>query len=167
MIWTSSLSLPAPSETLVSVKHPAGILRPAGPVIQTKSSDWLFPMSETSAPAGRRYSLLICTRFHGSGAAHSSFYRGGLQSGTNGITYASGNSCGMQLPTARHSTHPPLWASTTPAYCKLKEHNWSSGESSQVTLIKACGLESFNSEYWFIRNSFVFPAGTGSMGTIE
>ncbi len=33
-------------------------------------------MSETSAPAGLCYRLLICARFHGPGAARSSFRKG-------------------------------------------------------------------------------------------
>lgn len=35
-------------------------------------------MSETSAPVGRCHRLSICTRFHGPGAAHSSFSEGGI-----------------------------------------------------------------------------------------
>lgn len=136
IVSVASSSLWNPSQCKTSCRYP----RPAGPVIPTKSSDWLFPMSETSAPAGRRYSLLICTRFHGSGAAHSSFCKGGVQSGTNGITYASGNSCGScpLLATAHilHTgpEHSPVQNNTSLLQIKRAQlkHWWKlSGDTDQ------------------------------------
>lgn len=114
------VSLPfAPSETLVSVQV-STLSRTCDS--DSKSSDWLFPMSETSAPAGRCYRLLICTRFHGPGAAHSSFRKGDYRAGQ----MASHMHLGTAVAAAQFKT---------PAYWKLKEHNWNTIESYQVTLI--------------------------------
>lgn len=88
---------------------------------------WVRPQRQLAS----RSTLLICTRFHGPDATHSSFRKGGLQSGTNGITYASGNSCGCC----------PLFATAYPKQAptlefkqlteKLK-HNWKlSGDTSE------------------------------------
>lgn len=83
-------------------------------------------MSETSAPAGRCYTLLICTRFHGPEAAHSSFREGDYRAGQMasrmhlGTAVAAAHSSPQHTPTTAGTN--TVQFKTTPALWKLKEH---------------------------------------------
>lgn len=152
----------APSETLDGVEQPCRYRHPTGPAIQTPNPPpWLFPMSETSAPAGRGDTLCICTWFHAPGATHFSFCKMGGGGGvreTNGIMYASGNSCdccplvsSAHIQTAAH--RPQRLATKT----QIKR---TTTDKDQVTLIKAlAGVTTVNGWIKFFMISFWGSAG--------
>lgn len=100
----------------------------------SKSSDWLFPTSETSVAAGRCYRLLICTRFHGSETTHSLFHEGDHGAGQ----MASRMHLGAAVAAAHSSTHTEQASSKQH---QLTESQKRTTESSQVTLIKVFGLD--------------------------
>lgn len=72
-------------------------------------------MSETSAPAGRCYRLLICTRFHGPGVAHSSFRKEDYRAGQMASRMHLGTAVAAHS-SPQHTPSRPEHFKTTPAY---------------------------------------------------
>ena len=107
-----------------------------GTLSGSKSSDWLFPMSETSAAAGRCYTLLICTQFHGPEVAHSSFRQGDYRAGQ----MASRMHLGTAVAAA-HSSPQQTPATAGPSAVRFKttqrlpENEWSTTDA-QVEAIR-------------------------------
>lgn len=94
----------------------------------SKSSDWLFPMSETSAPAVHRYRLLNCTRFHGPEATHSSFCRGDYRAGQMASRMHLGTAVATAHSSPQHTPHRAYFSSNSSLLeikgAQLKANRW-------------------------------------------